>query len=477
MWRRTYLGLGLFAMLALDAVSWAAAPPAAAARLALDSDRLAERLAAAVRVRTVSEQERGSVDLAGLVRFRELLVELFPHLHRELRREIVAEHSLLYTWEGRGAGVPVLLAAHMDTVPADAAAWQRDPFGGAIADGYIWGRGTLDDKGSLMAILEAVERLAQAGFRPAQRVYLAFGHDEENDGRGAAAIARLLGERGERLRLVLDEGGVITEGVVEDLQRPFALVGVAEKGYLSLRLSKQGTAGHSSMPPRSTAIGGLARALVAIEDNPMPSRLEGPARAMLEVIAPELPLSQRLALSNLWLLAPAVESQLTASPATDAMIRTTTAITVVRGGLKSNVLPTDAAAIVNFRILPGDSVAVVQEHVRTVLAGLAVDIETLGTPTEPSPISSSTSTAYRTLRQCIEELFPESLVGPGLVVGMTDARAYAPIAEDVYRFLPLHLQAEDLARFHGTDERLAVEAYADMVRFYDRFLRALSEAP
>jgi len=481
MWRATSLFLAVAFWLALGgsgATVWAVpAQDAAAQRLQLDEDALAQRLAAAVRVRTVSAQERDSSDFAGMVRFRELLEKMFPRLHGDLRREVVADYSLLYTWEGRGAGAPVLLAAHLDTVPAAGASWQRDPFGGSIDGGYVWGRGTLDDKSSLLAILEAVERLVEAGFRPAQRVYLAFGHDEENDGAGAAAMAQLLGERGERLRMVLDEGGLVTEGVIEDFPRPFAMVGIAEKGYLALRLTKKGAAGHSSMPPASTAIGGLARALVALEDNPMPSRLEGPARAMLETLAPELPFGRRVALSNLWLLGSAVESALGASPATAAMIRTTTAVTVVRGGLKANVLPTEASALVNFRILPGDTIAAVQQHVRDVVAEYDVEIETLGTPTEASPVSSFTNPAYVTLRQSIEDVFPQALVGPGLVVGMTDARSYVPIAADVYRFMPMWLQAEDLRRFHGTDERISVAGYADMVRFYHRLLESLSAAP
>jgi len=479
MWHRrspAFLALGLL-LIACATGRVVASDPDAPPQLELDTNALAERLARAVRVRTVSEEVRDGADFANMDRFRELLAEMFPALHRDLRHEVVGGHSLLFTWEGRGAGAPVMLVAHMDTVPANAASWQRDPFGGSIDDGYVWGRGTLDDKGSLMAILEAVERLVEAGFRPAQRVYLAFGHDEENDGFGATAIAALLAERGEHLRMVLDEGGIITEGVVEGLNRPYALIGVAEKGYLSLRLTKVGVAGHSSMPRGSTAIGTLARALVALEDNPMPARLEEPARATLETLAPELPLSRRLAFSNLWLFGSTVEGIMGSSPATAAMVRTTTAVTVVNGGLKANVLPTQASAIVNFRILPGDSIEDVQRHVRDVVREYGVEIEIVGTSNEASPVSSYTSPAYLTLKEAIASVFPEAVVGPGLVVGTTDARHYVPIATDVYRFLPLWLQADDLKRFHGTDERIAVKGYADMVRFYHRLLDGLSEAP
>jgi carboxypeptidase PM20D1 len=365
--------------------------------------------------------------------------------------------------------------AHQDVVPVAPGTekqWHADPFGGEIRDGFIWGRGAWDDKGNLMAILEAVDSLAAAGFKPRRTLYLAFGHDEENGGaQGAAAIARLLAERGVHCEFALDEGLLITEGIMPGVTAPVALVGIAEKGSMTVRLTATAIAGHSSMPSSRTAIGTLARALAALEASPMPAAIGGVAGEMFDAVVPEMHGFNRVVLSNRWLFGPLVRAQLERAPSTNAVLRTTTAITVIKGGNKENVLPGQAEALVNFRLIPGDSIAAVVDHVHRVVGNERVAIEVLAPATEASAVAAHDSPAYRLLERTIRELFPDVVVAPGLMIGGTDSRHMSAVADDVFRFSPVRARAEDLSRFHGTDERIAVSNYADLIRFYLQLIR------
>jgi carboxypeptidase PM20D1 len=398
----------------------------------------------------------------------------FPLVHAHLKRETVGD-SLLFTWPGRDAQAPgVLLMGHMDVVPAtadDPKRWRHPPFAGVVADGFVWGRGAWDDKGRVMAQLEAVESLLRAGQQPARTLYLAFGHDEETGGeQGAKKVAALLQSRGVTLDYVLDEGLVVSDGVIAGARRPVALIGVAEKGYVALQLRASTTGGHSSMPPQSTAIGKLARAIAAIEARPMPARMQGVAADMFEALAPEMTPPRRLLLANLWLFGPAVQSLLEKAPATNAMLRTTTAATVVRGGQAHNVLPSTAEATITFRLLPGDSVDDVMRHVRQTVQDDDVAIEVMPWTQPATAISPHDTAAYRTVSQSIGVAFGDVAVAPGLVVGGTDARHMAALTDRIYRFSPVRMRPDDLSRIHGDNERLAVSNYMEMIRFYQHLL-------
>jgi carboxypeptidase PM20D1 len=437
----------------------------------------AERLAAALRFRTVSHQDPARLDGTEFLRLHRFLREAFPRTHRALEREVVERYSLLFTWPGRDAGRrPLLLLAHLDVVPVDAGAeakWTEPPFAGHLEDGWVWGRGAMDDKASLVGLLEAVEHLLAEGFEPRRTVHLAFGHDEEVGGlAGAVALSARLGARGVRPELVLDEGMAIAEGVFPGLERTVALVGIAEKGYLSVELVVEGEGGHSSTPPPETAVGILARAVARLERGRPPAAIAGATRRLLEFLGPEMSLASRVALANLWLFGGAVERRLVGSPAGDALIRTTTAPTMLEGSAKENVLPVRARAIVNFRIRPGETTKDVLAHVRAGVDDARVQVRAVGpTRSEPSAESSVVSAAFTALARTIRETFPEVIVAPSLVLGATDARHYAALGGDVYRFLPYHVRAEDIRRAHGTDERIGVEDYENLVRFYVRLVR------
>jgi carboxypeptidase PM20D1 len=442
----------------------------------VDERRAAEHLSSAVRFQTISRDLAPDVDRGEFLRLHAFLKEVFPHVHAILTREVVNGYTLLYAWPGEDPTLrPIVLMAHQDVVPiapGSESQWHAGPFSGEIKDGYIWGRGAWDDKGNLMSILEAVESLAAAGFKPRRTIYLAFGHDEENGGaEGASAIASLFKLRGVRPDFVLDEGMLIAEGIMPGLDPPVALIGIAEKGSATLKLTTTAPPGHSSMPDSRTAIGSLATALERVEHAPYPAVVGGVARDMLRAIAPEMHGLNRLALSNLWLLEPLVRRQLAAAPSTNALLRTTAAITIIRGGNKENVLPETAEAWVNFRLLPGDTVRGVVEHVRRAVGDERVGIEVLPQSSEASPVASQTSDGYGLISRTVRELFPGVVVAPGLMIGGTDSRHMAGVAENVYRFSPVRARAEDLSRFHGTDERISVENYVEMIRFYETLIR------
>lgn len=339
---------------------------------------------------------------------------------------------------------------------------------------FIWGRGAWDDKANLIAQMEAVEALLVAGFKPKRTVYLIFGADEEVGGeRGALQIAKLLQQRGVKLEFVVDEGLLVTEGVMPGLSAPAALVGVAEKGYLSLKLEVKATPGHSSMPPAPgrAAIAQLSHALARLDAQPMSGAVRGVAADMLDTLAPEFTGFGRVALTNRWLFGPLLQSQLEKGASTNAMLRTTTALTIVSGGNKDNVLPGRAEAVVNFRILPGDTQAGVIEHVKRVIDNEQITVSVLPGSSEPSKVAPTGGSGYQAINRTLRELFPDIVVAPGLMLGATDARHFEPLSPQVLRFSPVRAKPEDLARFHGTNERMAIANLAELIRFYHHLLR------
>ena len=451
---------------------------AALAPLAVDKAAVAESLSVALRAKTVS----GLTDPAGTAtEFEALHAHLrtrYPLVHAQLQREVVGAASLLYTWKGSDAAAKgIALLAHQDVVPIAPGTeplWQKPPFSGVVEGGMVWGRGALDNKSNVITQLEAVETLLKAGFKPRRSVYLVFGHDEEVGGRnGALAIVALMQQRGVKLDFVLDEGLAVTEGILPGVAKPLALIGLAEKGGMSVKLTANAAPGHSSMPPATgqSAIGMLTAALTRLDQSPMPGGIQGAAAELFANVAPELPFGQRLAMSNLWLFKPVVEGMLGKGASTNAMMRTTTALTIFNAGNKENVLPGKAEAVVNFRILPGETSQSVIAHVKRVIADERIEVAPCCAPVaEPSKLSSAQSEPYKLIERTVREVFPDSLVAPGLMLAGSDARHFDAIAEQSFRFMPIRFNTEDLKRPHGTDERIAINQLADMVRFYHRLL-------
>ncbi len=449
--------------------------PEPAAPLEIDGDAAIEHLAAAIRLPTVSVEELADFRGEPFRGFHELLLRAYPCVHRVAKREVIADYSLLFSWEGSDpARAPGLFVSHSDVVPAeDPEAWTHPPFAGEVADGYVWGRGAHDDKGGVIILFEAAEALCNAGFAPARTLYFAVHHDEETRSQGAKAVASRLREADVRPEFIIDEGLVITTGLLEGLEAPVALVGVAEKGVVTLELRAEIADGHSSMPPEESAAGILAAGLARLEGDPFAYQLRPPLQEMLASLGPELPFARRLVLTNLWLFKPLVIRALAASDRSRAFLHTTTAITVVRAGIKENVLPREASALVNYRILPGDSVDGVLSRTREVLADPRIELSIHDTtdPSEPSAISSADSPAYSAIAAAVRAVRPEFIVAPSLMIARTDSVHFADLAENIYRFRPIQLSKDEIAAIHGRDERVRTSALLDAIRIYAEFLR------
>ena len=438
-----------------------------------------------MRLATVSYGSGQPVDTAAFRGFHDLVAAEFPFVHRTLTREVVGGLSLLYTWRGADtAAAPVVLMGHMDVVPVpdgNLPEWTHGPFSGDVAEGYVWGRGTLDDKTTVLATLEAVEGLIAAGWVPPRTVYLTFGHDEEVGGRyGARVIVDTLVARGVTPALVVDEGGFMASGFLPGVTGRSAIVGIAEKGYISLRVTAKAQGGHSSMPTARTAVGALSRAIVALEASPFPSALDGPTRGMLEALAPYTSFSRKLVLGNLGLTGPLVQRMLASTPMGGALLHTTIAPTLLQAGVKDNVLPPEASAVVNFRIRPGETWESVQALVTAVIADTLVTVAPLDSVrVNPSPVSDVRSEAYRLIEETIRGMSPgESLpVLPYLVMGGTDAKHWSDHSDRVFRFLPVPLGDGDVARVHGVNERISVRDYGTAVGFFSQLLRGIDRLP
>ena len=433
------------------------------------TDPACEHLARAIRCRTISSSE-GDMDMTPFLELHRELEDMYPLVHKHLKKEVVNQGSLLYHWEGaEPAAKPVLFMGHLDVVPVEPGTesdWAYDAFSGTIQDGYVWGRGAMDIKVQVITVLEAVERLLAEGFTPAKDIYLAFGHDEEPGGRqGAAKVAALLRERGVRFEFLMDEGGVIAYGALPGVSEPAAVIGICEKGYLNVEMTAQGEGGHASQPPEHTALGILARAAARLEKRPFPRKITAPAKAMLRYAGPHMGFVSRLAIANLWLMAPVVKGIFGGTLTGNALLRTTMAVTVAQGAPEPNILPQTARMVVNVRIAPGMTGADVLNYMRKVIHDSRVRLKPYRLD-EPSQVSSVETRAFGLIRDGVAAVCPEAFVMPYLMVAGTDVPKYEDIADDCYRFTPYTADSEDLERIHGTDERLSTVNVARCVAFY-----------
>jgi carboxypeptidase PM20D1 len=451
----------------------------------VDGESVAQRLGLAIQLKTFSSANLEEIDPTPFRGLLNLLHTLYPMIDERLEKETFNEFGLLYTWKGSNPSLePVCFMAHLDVVPADESedsGWKYPPFSGTVAEGFVWGRGAIDCKGVLIGQLEALNNLLREGYQPLRTIYLAFGFDEENSGRnGAAQMAKTLQQRGVQLSFLLDEGGAVTTDQIKAVDRPVAAVGVSEKGFVTLRLHAKTTSGHASMPPKRTAIGSLALALATLEANPFPQNL-GVVQFMLSHLGKALPFFQRMALANTWLFGGLVRKQMASQPTMNAFTRTTLAPTVINGGQTSNVLPAEADALINLRIMEGETREEVFQRVSNMVADevisvLPSDAETLqeSRSWNPSPVSEVDSAQFALLANLIMAAYPSTLVMPIMFAAGTDARYYAPICRNAYRFAPFVLSKEEIATTHGVNERLSIANCAKAVGFYMELMRHVS---
>lgn len=449
-------------------------------RHAFDDAAALKRLSRAVQIQTVTYQDSVTTNHEAFTNFIAFMKDAYPRVHETMERERMGRngYTLLYRWQGQDTTrAPILLMGHYDVVPIEEgtrARWSHPPFGGVRDDGFLWGRGTLDDKSGTLSAFEAAEYLIGTGYQPERTVYLLANHDEETGGnQGAARVADRLEERGITLDFLVDEGMPVAEEIIPSVESPLAMIGVVEKGSLTLRLEVTRDGGHASMPPRQTAIGELASAVHALKQNPMPARFGDLLRRTFEPLSAELPFVYRMGLANLWLFRPVIESRLSDLPHTNAAMRTTIAPTIFQAGTKTNVLPAHAEAFINFRIHPRDSVEGVVNHVHRTIDNPDVEIETpdRARDREASSVSDLTSRSYQQLKRSIWETFGEIPVAPSIFVAATDSRHFHTLARDIYRFRPIRARPSDRTRIHGTDERIRTENYLEMVQFQIRLLK------
>lgn len=445
----------------------------------IDHEPAVIRFARALTYPTVSYDDRSQFDAQAFKNFHAFLRHSFPLIHRVAERTVVNGYSLVYRIPGFDQSLqPILMMGHMDVVPVEDITldeWTHPPFAGTVADGIVWGRGAVDDKLTVMALMEAMEQLLKEGARPARTVYFSFGHDEEVGGAdGAAKVAEYFKEKGVTFDYVMDEGGAITSGMMEGVDRPVAVIGVSEKGYVNLVLSVNAPGGHSSQPPDQTALGILSRAIVRVEDNPFPASLQH-IRGTFEFIGAEMPFMTRLAMANLWLFAPLVKNKMLANKDDAAGIRTTTAATMASGSPKANILPTRATAVINFRILPGESVDSVTQRVTGLIDDERVTV-TAEYGVNPSPASPTDANGFELIASTIRGMDETIVVAPYMVRGGTDAKYFYDLSANVYRFMMLRIDPETVKFIHGIDERVSVEAYIEAIEFnYHLLKRSMRE--
>ena len=439
----------------------------------LDEMAMAERLSASIRFKTVSHQNPQYKDLSQFQGFIDWVRRSYPLVDRTLEL-IMLNDSMLYRWDGADPSLaPILVTGHYDVVPVIPGSeykWHHPPYSGAIVDGIVWGRGALDDKSGVLGILEAVTYLIEQGHQPQRTVYLSFGHDEEIGGpEGAAAVAAYLQEQQVQLAWSLDEGSFVFDGLLPGVEGLVAVINVAEKGSITLDIVATAQGGHSSMPTQQNAVNDLARAITKLEKQPIPGGLEGLGAELFNKVSRHMPFLTRALFANQWLFGAVIEKQLSNSPTTNAMLRTTTAPTMLSGSVKTNVLPIEAVATVNFRIHPRDSMDSIEAYVSDIVASDTVTVRRRG-GSNASAVSDWSASGYGAIAQSMREVYGNLIVAPGLMIAASDSRHYGKVADDAYRFNPIRLTPELLTGFHGTNERISIADYAQGVRGYIRII-------
>ncbi len=443
----------------------------------IDEQRAVENLRALIRIPTMSQLDETETDWSHFTKFRSEIEARYPKTHATLGLELIDGHSMLFHWRGVDHSEPTVLMAHYDVVPATEEGWDHPPFAaklvGEPGEQLVWGRGTLDDKGSLVCIIEAVEALVAEGFTPQHDVYLSFGHNEETAGSGAHVIVNLLEKRGIRPAIVLDEGGAVVEDIFPGVHDPIAVVGVSEKGILSLKLTVSQHGGHASTPPKMTATVRLARALVRLNRRPFRTSFVPTNLEMIRTLGAHASQPLKWVFTNLWLTKlPLLALFSRLSDETAAMVRTTQAVTQLSGAQAANALAERAEAIVNIRIAIDSNVAEATQHVRHAIRDDDVTIEQLH-PTEPSPVSPTSGRAWDLIRGSIESTYPGTIVTPYVMLGASDSRHFTRISDHVYRFSPFEMSTDERGTLHAKNERIRVATFLKGVGFYTNLVRKL----
>jgi carboxypeptidase PM20D1 len=434
----------------------------------IDGEAATNNLAASIRFKTISHQDKEKFSPQEFEGFIKWAADTYPEFHSAMQLEML-EYTLLFKWEGSDNSLaPILLTAHYDVVPVipgTESIWEEEPFAGVISNNRIWGRGALDDKSGVVGMMEAATYLIQNNFQPTRTVYFSFGHDEEIGGGGAAQVTEKLKQEGVQLQWSLDEGSFVNRGFFPGVDKLVAPINVAEKGIMNLLIVAKAKGGHSSTPPKKTAVTILADALIKLENEPLPGSLEGLSAVMFDEVSKHMPFGYRFLFANRWLFGGLLDSQMSSTPVINAMIRTTTAPTMLSGSIKSNVLPIEATALINFRLHPRDSIESVTEHVRRVVGSDQVEVRALG-GMEASGISSWESPGYEIISSSLSKVYGEVVSVPGIMIAASDTRHYSKVADNSFRFNPFSIVPEDMTGFHGTNESIDADSFVAGIKTY-----------
>lgn len=422
----------------------------------------------AIQIATETPNDLFQYDSATFLKYRNFIENAYPLIHQQLERTIIDSFQYIYKWKGTDSNLlPIVLMAHYDVVPVEASAiklWHAKPYGGEVKENYIWGRGVLDDKSSMISILEASEAALKEGFQPKQSIYLCFGADEESNGKGAEAMVNYFESKGQRFEMVVDEGGEISTETNKYIPQPIASIGVGEKGYVTLVLTAQKEGGHSSIPGKQTAIDILSRAVVKVKENEMPSRIIAPIKTYIERTSSyNTNFWGKLKQSNLWLFEKQVIRDFSEDPQLNALVKTTIVPTVFNSGVRDNVIPTFATAYINARILPGESPEIVKAFVEKTISDTHIKVNIYPNyQTMPSNSTDINHPAFKRVEKAIQAIVKNVIVTPMLMVGATDSRNYRKISDGVVNFTPL----TDAKGYHGIDERMLIEDYKKSFNYY-----------
>lgn len=448
------------------------AEAANAAQITVDTERAVEHLASMVRLRTVSSRNPELVDESQFTAFQNLLTELYPEVAKTCPRERIGLTGLLYHWKGKGAGAPTVLMAHYDVVTADGSGWEKPPFCGEVDENHVlWGRGTLDTKGTLCGIMEAAESLMKQGFVPENDIYFSFSGDEEIMGPSAPAVVNELEHRGIRPTLVVDEGGAIVEDMFPGVKQKCAVIGVAEKGQVDIALSIKSKGGHTSAPPVKNPVGTLCREVTEVESHPFPAKLTPAAAQMFDTLGRYSSFGLKLIFANLWCFLPLLKLICAkAGGELNALMRTTCSFTMMSGSNAPNVFPPEAIMTANVRIVPGETMGSVEQHIKQVVKEKDVQVRRLQ-GNNPSPCADVSSPQWALVKEAVSETWPQVVVAPYMMVACSDSRHFCRICDNVLRFSAMELSKEERSRIHGLNERIPVEKIGKAVEFFTRVIQ------
>ena len=435
-----------------------------------DADAATDALQALIRCKTVSNVDPALEDDAEFEKLISLLPGLYPKVFESCEFQRLPDRGLLFRWPGKKSDAPSVMMAHYDVVPVDEEKWDNPPFDGIIEDGILWGRGTLDTKATFNGSLFAANTLIAQGYQPENDVYLAFSGGEEVNGKGADNIVDYFIQHGIQPALVLDEGGAVVENVFPGVKKPCGLIGIAEKGMMNVEYKVLSAGGHASAPPTKTPITTLSDACKKVQKNPFKMHITKPAAEMFDTLGRHSTFLYKIIFANMWCFSWVIDVLgKTGGGEMNALVRTTTAFTMMEGSTARNVLPTEAKLVSNMRLNPADSVDSALAHLKKAVNDEDVQITVLEA-NEPSRISQTDCAAWNTVASTVSETWPGTIVAPYLMVQCSDSRYYGRISDHVYRFCAMDMTAEERKSIHGNNEKIRLESIAKTVEFYIRLL-------